>query len=77
MRCGRAVLPSLRGDREEGKQGLERQATGKKEEEEETDSPCIPPSIRLQLRAQQAPPPVEVDGLAVGCAGQGGADPHA
>ena len=30
MRCGRAVLPSLRGDQEEEKQGLEGQTTEKK-----------------------------------------------
>ena len=44
-RRGRGVLPSLRGDREEEEQGLEGQDTGKKEEEGEKDSPCIPPSV--------------------------------
>ena len=39
------IFPSLRGDREEEEQGLEGQDTGKKEEEEEKDSPHIPPSV--------------------------------
>ena len=63
MRCGRSVLPSLRGDREEEKQGLERQATGKKRKKKRRTHLVSPPPFDccvLDKIAHFASPPGQI-----------------
>ena len=56
MRRGRAVLPSLRGDREEEKQGLERQATGKKRKKKRRTHLVSPPPFAFSSGLSRLPP---------------------
>ena len=75
MRCGRAVLPSLRGDREEEKPRVRKTGYRKKRGRRRDGLTLYPPLRSPSAPGSAAPPPpVEVEGLAVEFADQWGVD---